>query len=308
MYDLSSRIQGQVNNQGHDSASKPAKAMAMYKMITAGLGLAASSVCLAQGSPWLQEPGTFSASVTQVHQSADELYVQDSKNDLGEDLEQDTTWLSLQYGVTDDIALDFRTGYARSTFDSEGPGPFRDQHESGRTDTNIGISFRLVDEFLSDAPLPSTVLRAGLILQGNYDTGYINSIGDGADGLELSLITGKVLNDWFAVSGEIGYRARNQDVADDIYFNVGSYFSPVSNLTVSLSYSNTNARDGLNLNSGSFNGENFHLLEEDTELVDLGVSYRLTSQFNVGANAGRVIDGKNTAESDVYALYLGYSF
>ena len=163
----------------------------MKRLIASGITLALSQMCLADGSPWLPEPGSTSVSVSQVHQTADELYIKEDKNDLPDDLDLETTFLSVSHGLNDDIALDFRTGYARSTFDPAAP-----THESGRTDTNIGVSWRVIDEFISDYNLPSTVLRAGVILQGNYDTGNINAIGDGADGLELSVVSGKVINQW----------------------------------------------------------------------------------------------------------------
>ncbi|GAA3929855.1 hypothetical protein [Litoribacillus peritrichatus] len=278
----------------------------MKRLIASGITLALSQLSFAEGSPWLPEPGSTAISLSQIHQTADELYVKDDKNDLPGDLEQDTTFLSVTHGLNDDFALDFRTGYARSTFD---PAP--ESHESGRTDTNLGVSWRVIDEFISEHNLPSTVIRAGVVLQGNYDTGNINAIGDGADAFELSVISGKIINQWLAVSGELGYRARNSDVPDDIYYKLGTYLSPLPAFTVSLNYSNTNARDGINIGGNGFEsngGTNFHKLEEDTETIDLGISYGFTENISAGVNAAQVIDGKNTANSEVYALTLGYSF
>lgn len=275
----------------------------MKRLMITGLSLAISSVCFAEGSPWLPEPKSTSITLSQVHQTGDEFYIDDDKNELPDDLEQDTTWLSVDYGLTDDLSLDFRTGYARSTFD---PAPT--SHFSGRTDTSIGINWRVVDEFLSDGALPSTVIRVGGILQGNYSTGHINSIGDGADALEISVISGKLLNQWLAVSGEVGYRARNSGVPDDVTYNVTTYVTPLPRLTATLAYTYTDARDGLFIGGPGFTGENFQELEEDNQVVDLGISYSLNEQVSAGLNAATVVDGRNTAKSDVYALTLGYSF
>lgn len=274
----------------------------MKKLLAITLGLTVTSGCLAQNTPWVTEPGSTTFSLSQVHQTQDELYAKEKKSELPDDLKQDTTWFSLQYGVSDNLSLDVKTGYARSSFK-----PAESNHKSGRTDSNIGMTWRAIDEILSDTAMPSIAFRAGVILQGDYETGTVHAIGDGSDGFEFSLIGGKVLTDWLALSGEYGYRARNSDVPDDIFYNIGSYLSPGANITLSLAYSHTNAQDGINIGDAKFNGENFHRLEEDVELIDLGASYRMNPQASLGFNAGNVIDGKNTSKSEVYSFFIGYA-
>ena len=42
------------------------------------------------------------------------------------------------------------------------------------TDTNIGVTWRIVDELVNPS-LPSIALRGGAIIEGSYAAGYINS-------------------------------------------------------------------------------------------------------------------------------------
>ncbi len=277
--------------------------MYMKSLIATGLVLAMSQACMADGTPWLSEPGSTQFSFTQVQQSSDEFYKKNDTTNLQaatglDELVLDTTWLGLNYGLNDDLALDVKTGYAKN------------KNENGLADTTVGVSWRLVDEFISYNNVPSTVVRAAVILQGDYETGSPSAVGDGADGLELSVIMGKFISPKIAVSGELGYRGRNSDVPDDAFFKIGAYALPVPGISLSINYSRTDALDGINIGEEGFveNGVvNFHKLEEDSELVDLGFSYSPTQQLNLGFNVGTVIDGKNTAKSDVFAFTLGYS-
>lgn len=273
----------------------------MKRLIASGIVLALSQACLAEGSPWLAEPGTTALSISQVQQSSDGKYKNEKLEKTGPELELDTTWLTLNHGLTDDLAIDFKVGYANSRH-------IGGDTDSGLADTNVGISYRLVDEFIRDDSLPSTVLRAGVIIAGDYEEGNVQSAGDGADGFELSVISGKLINSYVALSGELGYRVRNSDVPDELFYKLGAYILPAQGWTLSVAYSNTDARDGLDIGGVGFTGSNFNELEEDSELVDLGISYSLNNQVSVGFNAGQVIDGKNTGNTDAYALTLGYSF
>lgn len=270
-------------------------------VIMAGLATF-SNFTLADNSPWIQEPGTFTISITQTAQSADEFYVADLKNSLPEDLEQSTTWLSANYGLSDSLALDLKTGYARSTFDAS-----PQSHFSGRTDSNLGITWRFIDEFVSNSGLPSTSIRLGATLQGNYETGAINAIGDGADSVEASIASGKFLMPWFAVQGEIGYRSRSSETPDEAFYKVGAYLLPLPGLTISAGYTYTDAEDGLQLNDPAFAPSLFPLLEEDVELVDIGLSYALADHWQLGLSGAQVVDGRNTARSEAYALTVSFT-
>ena len=199
-----------------------ATVMALVVIVTTAMG----SSAFADGvSPWLPAPGAGFVNLSYVSQNANQFYVQDNlrgtppqngvPDGKGPNLGQHTVWLSGMYGWSDSIAIDVRVGLARS-YASAGPTGGRDNY-SGVTDSNIGVTWRVVDELVNPS-MPSVALRAGAIIEGSYAPGWINSIGDGASGLEVSALAGKYLSDWLAVSGEVGYRDRDEGVPADFFF------------------------------------------------------------------------------------------
>ena len=94
--------------------------------------------------------------------------------------------------------------------------------------------------------LPSIALRGGAIIEGSYTPGWINSIGDGASGLEISALAGKYLADWLAVSGEVGYRDRDEGVPADLFVNLsgGVLFE---NIGLGINYKLVDAQSGLQI-------------------------------------------------------------
>jgi hypothetical protein len=266
--------------------------------------------CLAEGSPWLPEPETGNVNTSYVFQTSDEFYRAAEKKPTpggGEDLSQHTLWLSVNYGLTDDFAIDFRTGYSKSEFIT-GPGiPTIDDSFTGIADSTIGFTWRFVDEDVSEKFTPSAAIRIAGIVAGDYDTGYINSIGDGGSGFETSLILGRMFGENFALSGEMGYRKRNNDIPDETFYNVTAYYV-FSALTTSLEYKQVNALSGLDIGGPGFMPSKFPQLDEDYQLFGLGFSYSVTESLNVGLNLATVISGRNTNDSDALGITVGYSF
>jgi len=260
-------------------------------LLLAGLSTFITQTAFAEGSPWLAEPGATTVSLTQVHQTSDEI----KKLPVDIKLHQNTTWLALNHGINDALAFDLKVGYAAS------------REEYGRADSSLGLSWRVLDEFIED-DLPTVTLRAGATIAGDYDIGSPHAIGDGANGGDISVLVGKILQPWLAASADLGFRKRTSGVPDEIFYSLGVHILPIENLSSSLTYRFTNARDGLDVGGPGFDGTNFNRLEEDTELLDLSASYQLTSAVNLGLNLARVTDGKNAANNNIYAATIGYAF
>ena len=271
-------------------------------------------------SPWLPAPGAGFVNLSYVTQNANEFYVGDQKKGTpprqatppGPNLGQHTFWVNGMYGWSDAVAIDFRVGLARSYFSPNFPPNMdptggRDNY-SGVTDTNIGVTWRVADELVNPS-LPSIALRAGAIIEGSYTPGYINSIGDGASGLEVSALAGKYFADMFAVSGEVGYRVRDEDVPSDIFLNVsgGMLFE---NIGLSVNYKLVDAQSGLQIGGPGFSGTGrvFPKLEEDIQFLSGTVSLNVSDQTNIGITYGEVIDGRNTSKSKVFSMTMGYLF
>ena len=267
-------------------------------------------------SPWLPAPGAGFINLSYVSQNANQFYVQENlrgtppqnavPDGKGPNLGQHTVWLSGMYGWSDAVAIDVRMGLARS-YASAGPTGGRDNY-SGVTDTNIGVTWRIVDELVKPS-LPSIALRAGAIIEGSYTPGYINSIGDGASGLEVSALAGKYLADWLAVSGEVGYRDRDEGVPADLFVNLsgGVLFE---NIGLSVNYKLVDAQSGLQIGVPPFTpgGRVFPRLEEDNQFLSGTVSLNVSDQSNVAVSYGEVIDGRNTSKSKVFSVTMGYLF
>lgn len=265
--------------------------------------VAAPMVAWAEGSPWLINPGDTYIQVTSVEQDADEFWAGRDKTDTpgGGDVSLSTVFVSVNYGISDDLALDFRAGYAESDT-AVAPS------EEDFTDTTVGLTWRLHDEFLSPSNAPSVALRVAATIKGDYETNSISAIGDGASGVEASLLLGKVFNSRFALAGDIGYRYREGDVGNEVLFNMsGTYFITPA-LSATLAYHWVDSRANLDIGGIGFTPERFDEVEEDIESVEFSLAYALTPSVSLNLGYGSVIDGRNTVDSDVVIAGIGFSF
>ena len=265
------------------------------------------SSAFASGSVWLPAPGGGSVTLSYVWQNADEFYKGETKGPTpaGEDLTQQTVWVDGNYGISDSVALDFRAGLARGSFITGEMIPASEAEENGLADLTLGVTWRVSDEAVNSGP--SIAVRLGGIKSGSYDAGYINSIGDGAEGVELSGIIGKFITDQIAVSGEFGYRYR-QDIPDNIFVRLSGGVLLMNRVGVSVNYDITNAGSGLDVGGPGFTPDRFPETEEDIHIFSSALSVAVSEQVGLGISYGTVIEGRNTAASDIFSVSLSYSF
>ncbi len=275
-----------------------------------GTSFAAAPVA-AQSSPWLPAPGAGDITISYVSQEATEFYRQTEKRPTpggGNNLEQQTLWVNGRYGLTDAWALDFQVGTAESTFPAGPNPPFPPKENlSGLVDVSAGIVWRMSDELTGSGA--STALRLGVIVAGDYTTGYISSLGDGGDGAELSFIAGKLVGDRVSLLGEVGYRNRSSNVPADVFLNLSAGTTLGSRVGLNVDYRMNDAESsGLDIGVPPFSPARFPELEEDVQLLLGTLSFALNHRTNLGLTYGTVLDGRNTAASDVVSLSLGFSF
>lgn len=274
-------------------------------------GIAATGVSAhGAGSPWLPAPGGGSVNISFVSQYANEFYRVTEKVPTpgnGANLAQQTIWVDGTYGVSDAVALDFRVGGARSDFATGAGIPTPQESFSGLADMNAGIVWRVTDEVVSNAP--SIALRAGVIVGGDYQTGYINSLGDGGDGVEVSAMMGKFVAERMALSGEIGYRYRNAGIPSDTFVRLGTGVLVGGGVGLSLNYEFVNgASSGLDIGGPGFSPDRFPELQEDIQLLGGSASIPVSEQSTITLAYASVLSGRNTAASNVISVTFGYSF
>lgn len=270
--------------------------------------LHSAAALAADGSPWLSEPGSGYLSLSYVAQTADEFYAASNKMPTpgDKDLEQSTLWLVANYALADAWAVDLQAGWAESDF-TTGPGiPTTDDSFDGLTDVSIGLTWRVFDELITG--LPSVALRAGAIIAGDYETGHINSLGDGGDGFEVSLIVGKFLSDRVGVSGEFGYRNRDEGVPENYFTNLSGIWLVNSRLSIGIDYKRVDAKSSLDIGGPGFTPAKFPQVEEEWALLGGRVFYSFSNRLSGVLFYSSVVDGKNTPDSNVYGATLSYSF
>ena len=302
----------------------------LMKLVAGAALLSCLSVqpAFAQGSPWIAEPGTGSFSISYVNQNASEFFRQTTRvqGPLAPDgnLAQNTLWFGVNYAVSDSVAIDIQSAWARS-FVAGAAGPSGGQESySGLYDSNVALTWRVVDELISDAP--SVALRIGAIVPGGYDTGYINSLGDGGGGVETSLVIGR-FGGAAGFSAEVGYRARTStevnrsavggggaaagetvDVPADMFLNLGLFIPAGDVVTLGLDYRMVNALSGIDIGGPGFSPSRFPGLQEDGHIVGGRLIADVTDTVSLNAFFGQVVKGRNTAASRLVGLGLSFGF
>lgn len=260
----------------------------------------------ADGSPWLPVSKSGSLSLSYVSESSEKFYRGKVRGTLPfVEIDQETFFLSADYGLTDSLALDLEVGLAEVS--SKAPSPPGPPDKDGTTDVNFGVTWRIVDEDINFGA-PSVALRVGATIAGNYGTGVPTAIGDEASGVEASLIVGKIMGGRFALSGEIGHRTRDNKVPDETFLNASAFLMATPWLILNAQYHHTMAGGSLDIGDPGFNPKRFPETSEDIERIGFGATFNVNSRLGFGLNWFTIIDGRNTADFDSIAATVSYTF
>jgi hypothetical protein len=256
-------------------------------------------------SPWLPAPNALNIRFSYLFQTADEFYLGNKKTDLPDDLEQHTFLGYLEYGLTDSLALDARLGYAFSEFPRD-PALNPQGRQEGMTDTNVGLRWRVLDEAIDE--WATVTLRAGLIVEGDYRTGAINSIGDGASGGEFSALIGRSFDNGISLYGEAGYRTRGSNVPDDVFLNLGGRYAFTPEFSAGVNYQMVEALSGIDIGAPGFTPARFPETNEDYQILGFDVAYRFLPSAYASVSYSGTVDGRNTGAHQIVGFNLGYGF
>jgi hypothetical protein len=263
-----------------------------------------SGSVLAEGA-YLPRPGSNTLTFSFSNQEADEFRPGDMRGNLPADLKQDTFKLNYSYGILDPLALDVEVGYAKSKFITI-PGLAPNGGLKGNTDSRIGLRFRVLDD-LADAPVTLT-LGAAAIIKGSYDTGALSSIGDGANGIEVSATVAKAFTSNFNGFAMVGYRDRESPVPNESFYKFGLNFNPTAQIGLSLAHEELRSSGTLDIGGPGFSPARFPEVKEEYGFTTLGANFRVTRNLSLGVQYGEKQAKRNTAESKVVGLSLTTSF
>jgi hypothetical protein len=246
------------------------------------------------------------------YQFYDAFWVGKNKVDLGaatgyDEQRQHSTYLTLEYGVLENLALDVTFGYSWTEF-HDGPGP--DLTDDGWTDTTFGIRYRVLDERKFTCPVvPTLTLRVGGIVAGTYDENFPFSSGDGADGVETSALLGKQLCPGLGLYGEIGYRWRDSDVPDDLFGAVGLSVTYIPNLTLSVGYRHTEGQSGPDIGDPGFGVDfGFPQTKEVDQRIEASLAYTDHGGRNYAFYFAQTLEGRNTGEKSIFGVSISIPF
>lgn len=284
-------------------------------ILTPLLGIGLSSG-LAQ-SAYLPEAGVTTVTPAYSYQRARDIYVLgDQKVTLPDPLEQHTTRVVLERAIAPGWGMDASFGwstvhYKESATVAPGLNLLKDgkQTRSGITDTRVGLRRVLLDEFASASEfVPTVAVRLGGILQGTYDTGFVNSPGDGASGAELGLLAAKSLpSTGTTLFGDATWRVFAEDVPDAVEFSVG-ISQQIQRAVLTLGFRHQESLDGPDILGPGFTSlASFPDAREINSSVELGLSLPV-GPVTIGLGFAQTIAGENTPRKSVYSVSSTYGF
>ena len=269
---------------------------ATIQLITAGI-LTLMALPLVAQTPWLPLPRAISITVDRVTEDATQFYRGDKRVDLPfEHFDQDFTWVSAKWGLSDKTAIDARFGHA--SLDT-GAGDADD-----RADSTFGITRSLRDEF--ETGDFSLALRATVSLAGSYETGRPHSIGDGEDAWEIGLSAGKYLSPKVAVATSYTMRMNGGNVPNEQTFTVGGNVLVNSTVGLYSIFELQNSSGKLDIGGDGFAPPRFPETQEEFNRIRVGGTVS-NSLGNVDVSYAKILDGRNMADFSTISVALTYN-
>ena len=260
---------------------------------TLGGAILVATSASAQFSAWLPAAGETILTPSYSFSTFDEFWAGGTKVELPDDMRQHTWAFTVEYGITELLAADATIGYTWVD------APAFDDEDDGLADTTFGLRYKIMDQDPDGFPLwPTAAIRVGGIIEGTYDENFPFSAGDGATGVEASLLLAKQICPNFGLFGDIGYRYRNHDVPEDIFGSVGAY-ATYYGFTLSAAYRHVQGLDGDDIGDPGFR---FPEVREINRNFEAGLGYRDPGGRYYQVFYARTIGGINTGEKDIFGV------
>jgi len=248
-------------------------------------------------SPWLPIPGQVSLGLNHTEQRGDSAYIGSTELPLttitggaASKFRRATTTLRLDYGLSDAVSFDASIGSAKVRVGAA-------DNDSGRTDSTLGLRWRVLDEFENPA-VPTLTLRAAAILKGNYDGARLAGLGNDANGFEVAVVLGKQITSAFALWGEIGVQNRSSNVPDATFYGLNARYRFAPQWSASLGYGSKKYGGDLDIGGAGFSPARFQQVREERGVVKASVGYAFAGNQGVALNLARTTSGRNTVKDD----------
>lgn len=266
-------------------------------LLSIALVCATVSVASAE-SPWIAEKGQVLVSSVFNFDNFDDFWMADRKADFGDGpAHQYTTSLGVEAGVYDNLSLDAMLGWSWVQ-----SGEYRDE---GLDDIRYGASYRFINEFQSDQVwMPTVTGRVGGIAQGTYHAFGATEAGDGASGVEASLLYGKLFGtSGFGLSGSVKGQWLTEGTPSRFIHYLGAFQTLFDRVTLSAGYRYQHSATGYDINGTGFSSNQFHETKEIYHNLELGTAYTDRAGRTYGLTFVRTLAGRNTRQKfDVIAL------
>ena len=257
-------------------------------------------------SPWLPIPGDVSLSLNHTTQSGDDAYIGSTQRPLtavtgggASKYKRSATQVRLGYGLSDAVALDASLAYGQVKVGAA-------DRDSGRLDSVVGASWRVLDEYERPG-LPTLTLRAAAILKGGYSGARLAALGNNQNGVELSVLLGKEVAASLALWLQIGVQDRSGAVPNANFYEIGARWRFAPQWSASLGYSDKKYGGNLDIGGPGFSPARFQDVRAERGVVKLGIGYAIARNQGLALNLAQTKSGRNTVKDD-QIVGLSYTF
>jgi hypothetical protein len=223
----------------------------------------------------------------------------------GHGFDQNNGMVLIEYGFARNWAADLQVGYtslSQRYFTPDGEA----DTTRGLMDVTFGVRWQVLHE--ADAPkwAPTVTLRAGGIVRGSYDIDFPYAPGNGAVGIEPSVLLSKNFG-WqgFGMYGNIGYRAMRSGGNDAVFGSIG-FRQEFRGFTFNAGYRHHEDVEGDDIGGMGNTIVYSPRVREIYQQMEFGLGYTDKGGRRYQFYFRQTFDGRNTGEKQVYGIYASF--
>ena len=208
-------------------------------------------------------------------------------------------YLALQYGLTENWALDLNVGATTAAWRSFSPAQ-QPESTTGLMDWSFGARYQIFNEArdTNSAWIPTLTFRAGAVMPGTYNESFIFAPGVRSAAIEPELLLRKHFG-WPGLGGygDTLYRW-NRTTGNDQYIVAFGLFQQIKGWELDVGYRHMQTISGSDISYDPNDPSAINYPREVREIndsIEAGFSYTTSKHhFRYGFNTRTVFDGNNT--------------